>query len=45
MSIIFAIVIVVGVSSFNNYIKEQQFQKLNQQVAQKNVAVIRNGKR
>lgn len=44
-SIIVAVVIVVGVGSFNNYVKEQQFQKLNQQVAQKDVAVMRNGKR
>ena len=44
-SILVAVVIVVGVGSFNNYVKEQQFQKLNQQVAQKDVAVMRNGKR
>lgn len=44
-SILIAVVIVVGVGSFNNYVKEQQFQKLNQQVAQKDVAVMRNGKR
>lgn len=40
-----AVVIVVGVGSFNNYVKEMEFQKLNKIVAEKDVAVIRNGKR
>ena len=36
--------IITVVASGNNYMKEQQFQKLNQAAAKKNINVIRNGK-
>lgn len=39
-----AVVIIVGVTSFNNYVKEQQFIKLNAEVAKKDVNVVRNGR-
>lgn len=43
VSILLAVVIIVGVTSFNNYMKEQQFRKLNEQAARKNVNVLRDG--
>lgn len=43
VSILVAVVIIVSVTSFNNYVKEQQFIKLNAEVAKKDVNVIRNG--
>ncbi len=43
-SIILAVVIVSGVTSVNNYVKEQQFRKLNAIAAKKNVDVVRAGK-
>lgn len=42
-SIIIAVVIIVTVTSGNNYIKEQQFQKLNAIATAKNVNVYRSG--
>lgn len=42
-SILLAVVIIVSVTSFNNYVKEKQFQKLNQIAEQKNVNVFRGG--
>lgn len=42
-SILMAVVIIVSVTSFNNYMKEQQFQKLNKIAEQKNVNVLRGG--
>ena len=42
-SILVAVVIIVSVTSGNNYIKEQQFQKLNEVATQKNVDVRRGG--
>jgi Ca2+-transporting ATPase len=36
--------IIVAVTSFNNYMKEQQFRKLNEIAARKNVNVIRNNR-
>ena len=38
-----AVVIIVTVTSGNNYIKEQQFQKLNAMATAKNVNVYRGG--
>lgn len=43
VSIIAAVVIIVSVTSFNNYVKEKQFQKLNAIAQQKNINVIRGG--
>ena len=43
-SILLAVIIITVVASGNNYVKEQQFQKLNEAAAKKNVNVIRNGK-
>ena len=40
-SILIAVVIIVTVTAGNNYIKEQQFQKLNAVAQQKDVEVIR----
>lgn len=37
-----AVIIIVTVTSANNYIKEKQFQKLNAIATQKNVNVYRN---
>ncbi len=42
-SILLAVVIIVTVTSGNNYIKEQQFQKLNAMATAKNVNVYRGG--
>jgi Ca2+ transporting ATPase len=42
-SILLAVVIIVTVTSGNNYIKEQQFQKLNAMAQAKNVNVYRGG--
>jgi Ca2+ transporting ATPase len=36
-------VIIVSVTSFNNYVKDKQFQKLNAIAQQKNINVIRGG--
>jgi Ca2+ transporting ATPase len=44
VSILLAVVIIVAVTSFNNYMKEQQFRKLNEMAAKKNVNVIRNNR-
>lgn len=43
VSIIVAVVIIVSVTSFNNYVKDKQFQKLNAIAQQKNINVIRGG--
>lgn len=40
-SILIAVVIIVTVTSGNNYIKEQQFKKLNEVASRKNVNVLR----
>lgn len=42
-SILVAVVIIVSVTSINNYLKEQQFRKLNAIAQQKQVNVIRSG--
>lgn len=42
-SILLAIVIIVTVTSGNNWVKEQQFKKLNEVAERKFVNVIRNG--
>ena len=42
-SILLAVVIIVTVTSGNNYIKEQQFQRLNAMATAKNVNVYRGG--
>lgn len=42
-SILVAVVIIVTVTSGNNWVKEQQFKKLNAIASQKNVNVLRNG--
>ena len=41
-SILVAVVIIVTVTSGNNWVKEQQFKKLNAIATRKNVNVIRN---
>jgi len=38
-----AVVIIVTVTSGNNWVKEQQFKKLNAIASRKSVNVIRNG--
>lgn len=43
LSIIIAVLIIVSVTTVNNYFKEQQFLKLNAMAKQKNVNVYRNG--
>jgi Ca2+ transporting ATPase len=43
LSIIIAVLIIVSVTTINNYFKEQQFLKLNAMAKQKNVNVYRNG--
>ena len=43
-SILLAVIIITVVASGNNYMKEQQFRKLNEVATRKNVHVIRNGK-
>lgn len=42
-SILMAVVLVVVVASFNNYVKEQQFQKLLETSEEKSCMVKRNG--
>jgi P-type E1-E2 ATPase len=42
-SILLAVIIIVSVTSTNNYLKEKQFEKLNAMAAAKNVNVIRGG--
>jgi Ca2+ transporting ATPase len=42
-SILIAVVIIISVTAGNNYIKEQQFQKLNAIATQKNVNCYRGG--
>lgn len=42
-SILIAVVIIVTVTSGNNYIKEQQFKKLNEVASRKNVNVLKKG--
>ena len=42
-SILIAVIIIVTVTSGNNYIKEQQFKKLNEVASRKNVNVLRKG--
>jgi len=39
-----AILIIVAITTTNNYLKEKQFQKLNKKVEERSAAVIRNGK-
>ena len=41
-SILLAVIIITVVASGNNYMKEQQFRKLNQVASRKNINVIRN---
>ncbi|KAL4483880.1 hypothetical protein ABPG72_013886 [Tetrahymena utriculariae] len=43
IGIFIAVFIIVTITSVNNYVKEKQFRNLNQIVAQRSVAVIRNG--
>ena len=45
VAIIFAVGIVVSVSSINNYMKEKQFAKLNSEEELRDVPVTRNGER
>ena len=42
-SILLAVIIIVTVTSANNYLKEQQFQKLNALATAKNINVLRGG--
>ena len=42
-SILLAVIIITVVASGNNYMKEQQFRKLNEVASRKNINVIRNG--
>lgn len=42
-SILLAVVIIVSVTSTNNYLKEKQFQKLNALATAKNINVLRGG--
>ena len=43
VSILIAVVIITVVTSGNNYMKEQQFRKLNETAKRKDVNVTRNG--
>jgi len=43
-SILLAVIIITVVASGNNYMKEQQFRKLNEVASRKNINVLRNGK-
>jgi hypothetical protein len=43
VSILLAVAIITVVTAGNNYMKEQQFRKLSEVAAEKNVDVIRNG--
>jgi P-type Ca2+ transporter type 2B len=43
-SILIAVVIIVSVTSINNYMKEKQFRKLNEIASRKSCHVVRNGK-
>ena len=42
-SILLAVIIIVSVTSTNNYLKEKQFQKLNALATAKNINVFRGG--
>ena len=42
-SILLAVIIIVTVTSANNYLKEKQFQKLNALATAKNINVLRGG--
>ena len=42
-SILLAVIIITVVASGNNYMKEQQFRKLNEVASRKNINLIRNG--
>ena len=42
-SILLAVMIITVVASGNNYVKEQQFRKLSEVAAKKDVSVTRNG--
>lgn len=44
VAILMAITIVVLVTSINNYLKEKQFQKLNEEAQERGITVIRDGK-
>jgi P-type Ca2+ transporter type 2B len=43
-SILLAVMIITVVASGNNYVKEQQFRKLNEAASKKNINVVRNGR-
>lgn len=43
-SILIAVVIIVSVTSVNNYMKEKQFRKLNEIATRKSCNIVRNGK-
>lgn len=43
-SILLAVIIITVVASGNNYVKEQQFRKLNEAASKKNINVVRNGR-
>ena len=43
-AIFIAVIIIVSVTAGNNYIKDQQFRKLNAIAANRNINVIRGGK-
>lgn len=43
VSILLAVTIIAAVTSFNNYMKDKQFRKLNEVASRKNINVIRNG--
>lgn len=44
LAIIFAICLVVLVTSINNYVKELKFRKLNEEAQERNITVLREGK-
>ena len=44
MAIFVAVILIVSVTAFNNYTKDQQFRKLSEQSEMKNIDVIRNSK-
>ncbi|EGR29017.1 hypothetical protein IMG5_164760 [Ichthyophthirius multifiliis] len=43
-AIFVAVIIIVSVTSINDYMKDKQFRKLNQQAERRNVNVVRDGK-
>lgn len=43
MAIFIAVILIVSVTSINDYMKDKQFRKLNAQAVQRDVGVIRNG--